>query len=105
MSNKKITMLKLRRILPLLAAGVSQREISNKIGIIRSSITAYKERAELSGKSYQELSSMSDSDIVSLFQRKDHRPCKDARYVDLEQRLEEYSRDIPQSRSTYECLL
>jgi len=53
MSNKKITMLKLKRILQLLAAGVSQREISNKVGISRSSITAYKDRADLSGNSYR----------------------------------------------------
>ena len=97
-------MLKLKRILQLLAAGVSQREISNKIGISRSSITAYKDRADLSGKSYQELLLISDSDVVSLLQRKDYRPGKDARYDMLEPLLKEYSQDITQNRSTYECL-
>ena len=104
MSNKKITMLKLKRILQLLAAGVSQREISNKVGISRSSITAYKERADSSGKSYQELLQMSDSDVVSVLQRKDYRPGKDARYDKLEPLLKDYSHDITQNRSTYECL-
>ena len=94
MSNTKITMLKLKRILQLLAAGISQREISNKVGISRSSITAYKERADSSGKSYQELLQMSDSDVVSVLQRKDYRPGKDARYDKLEPLLEEYSRDV-----------
>jgi len=97
-------MLKLKRILQLLAAGVSQREISNKVGISRSSITVYKDRADLSGKSYQELLLMSDPDVVSLLQRKDYRPGKNARYDMLEPLLKEYSYDILQKRSTYECL-
>lgn len=104
MSNKKITMLKLKRILQLLAAGVSQREISNKVGISRSSIAAYKDRADLSGKSYQDLLLLSDSDVASLLQRTDYRPGKDARYNVLEPLLQEYSGDITQNRSTYECL-
>jgi hypothetical protein len=44
------------------------------------------------GKSYQELLQMSDSDVVSVLQRKDYRPGKDARYDKLEPLLEEYSR-------------
>ena len=55
MANRKVTMTHLRAIIREFKLGTPMREIERKLKISRTSLRPYKERAESSGKSMDEL--------------------------------------------------
>ena len=63
MANRKATMTDLRMIIREFAKGTPMREIERKLNLSRTSLRTYKERAEQSGKSMQELQSLEDAVI------------------------------------------
>ncbi len=67
MSNKSITMVQIRRILQLLIAGNSIRQISTQLSIHRNTIKAYLIKFELTQKSYAELLTLDDFILGNLF--------------------------------------
>ena len=60
MANIKITMLELRKMVQYFDLNLSQRSISTKMRIRRTSVSVYKQRADSSGKSYKELLLLDD---------------------------------------------
>ena len=75
MANRKATMTDLRMIIREFAKGTPMREIERKLSLSRISIRTYKERAELSGKTMQELQALEDAELYSILSRNDvHRP-------------------------------
>ena len=55
MANRKVTMTHLKAIIREFKLGTPMREIERKLKISRTSLRPYKERAESSGKSMDEL--------------------------------------------------
>ncbi len=66
MANKVITMLRIRRMLQLLEKGLSLRKISKELEMGRNTISDYHARIGHSGKSYQELLSLSDNSLSKI---------------------------------------
>nr|WP_321373402.1 hypothetical protein [uncultured Bacteroides sp.] len=66
MANKVITMLRIRRMLQLLEKGLSLRKISKELEMGRNTISDYHARIGNSGKSYQELLSLSDNSLSKI---------------------------------------
>ena len=107
-------MIKLKRMLQLLAVQTSQRDICSKLQMGRGVLSEYKKRAESTGISFIELSHKSDSELEQLLQTqaaesKQGDPRKKAldtllpdlhvelqrRYVTVQLLWEEYIRDHP----------
>ena len=61
MANRKATMTDLRVIIREFAKGTPLREIERKLGLSRTSIRTYRERAEQSGRTMLELQSLEDA--------------------------------------------
>jgi len=60
MANIKITMLELRKMVQYFDLNLFQRSISTKMRISRTLVLVYKQRADSSGKSYEELLLLDD---------------------------------------------
>ena len=69
MANRKVTMTHLRAIIREFKLGTPMREIERKLKISRTSLRPYKERAESSGKSMDELLKM----VFRCYLRLEHR--------------------------------
>jgi len=66
MANKTKSMLQVRRILQLLSDGHSKREASRQTGASRNTIDSYEARFFQSGKGYNELLQLPDTELASL---------------------------------------
>jgi len=64
-------MLQVRRILQLLSDGHSKREASRQTGISRNTIDSYELRFQGSGKNYDELLQLPDTDLAALVYTKE----------------------------------
>ena len=71
MANRKATMTDLRVIIREFAKGTPLREIERRLGISRTSLRPYKERAEQSGKSMQELLQLEDAELHNVLSKGD----------------------------------
>ena len=69
MANRKVTMTHLRAIIREFKLGTPMREIERKLKISRTSLRPYKERAESSGKSMDELLKMEDADLHAILSK------------------------------------
>lgn len=104
MANIKITMLELRKMLQYFEMNLSQRSISSKMRISRTSVSVYKERADLSGKQYKELLSLDDAALSTLLQKGEYKPAADSRFKDLEPLIPDYVQELGRKYVTYELL-
>ncbi len=68
MSNKKITMMKLKRIIQMLSDGKSQNEICRETRSSKKTVSGYKKLADGTKLNYQELLLMEDSELEKLLQ-------------------------------------
>ena len=68
MSNKKITMMKLKRIIQMLSDGKSQNEICRETSSSKKTVSGYKKLADGTKLNYQELLLMEDSELEKLLQ-------------------------------------
>ena len=68
MSNKKITMMKLKRIIQMLSDGKSQNEICRETSSSKKTVSWYKKLADGTKLNYQELLLMEDSELEKLLQ-------------------------------------
>ena len=84
MANKTKSMLQVRRILQLLSDGQSKREVSRQIGASRNTIDSYEARFNLSGKSYDELRQLTDTDLAAVVypQKTVKEPDSKRKYID-----------------------
>ena len=74
MSNKKVTMMKLRRIIQMLSEGYSQNDICRETSSSKTTVSGYKKMADGTKLSYQELLLMEDSELEAMLQPKSDTP-------------------------------
>lgn len=95
MSNKHISMSKLKSIIQKLSKGASLRSISSQFKISRNTISLYKRKIEVLGIDYQEILSLSEDEICNLLQVTiSQRLEDDERYLDLMKRLSSYKKEL-----------
>ena len=70
MPNKKIEIMETRRILRLYESGKSQRFIAEYLGISRNTVIKYISFYKVCGRSYEEITRMSDQQLNELFEPK-----------------------------------
>ena len=87
MANIRITMLKLKRMLQLLAVKMPQREICSTLQMGRSVLSEYKKRADSTGSTYLDLSRLDDSELESLLHPKTDVIPADPRKIELDELL------------------
>ena len=81
------------------------REIERKLKISRTSLRPYRERAEASGKSMDELLKMEDADLHAILSKEDvHRNRDTNRYKFLLANIEDYAQAMTRKYMTYEVL-
>lgn len=84
MSNKKVTMMKLRRIIQMLSEGYSQNDICRETSSSKTTVSGYKKMADGTKLSYRELLLMEDSELEALLQPKSDNPPADPRKAELD---------------------
>ena len=104
MANIKITMLELRKMVQYFDLNLSQRSISTKMRISRTSVSVYKQRADSSGKSYKELLLLDDLGLCAILQKEEYKPTTDERFNELEPLLPFYMKEMERKHMTYELL-
>lgn len=105
MANRKATMTDLRVIIREFAKGTPLREIERKFGISRTSLRPYKERAEQSGKSMQELLLLEDAELHKVLTKGDGHRSRDAdRYAFMQGNVEGYAQSMKRKYMTYDVL-
>ena len=99
MANKALTMLQIRRILKLMMEECSLREIHRSTGIHRVTIKNYLHRFKSSGKTFSELSALSDHDLSVLVHPPRSNQTSDERYADLSTQLKRLSEELGNKHS------
>jgi len=97
-------MLQVRRILHLLSDGHSKREVSRQIGASRNTIDSYEARFNLSGKTYDELRQLSDTDLAVLVYPQQTVKESDPRRKYLSEHLDYYLNELSRTGVTRELL-
>lgn len=105
MANRKATMTDLRMIIREFAKGTPLREIERKLGISRTALRPYRERAEQSGRTMQELLGAEDAELHAILTKGDGHRSRDAdRYAFMQDNVEEYARSMQRKYMTYDVL-
>jgi len=105
MANRKATMTDLKIIIREFVKGTPLREIERKLKLSRTSIRAYKERAEQSGKTMHDLQSIPDAELHSILTKNDaHRGRDEERHKFMEDNLESYAQSMKRKYMTYDVL-
>lgn len=89
MSNKKIAMMKLKRIIQMLSDGMSLNAICKETHSSKTTVSSYKKLADDTKLSYQELLHMEDSKLEELLQPKTALPTADPRKEKLDSMMPE----------------
>lgn len=100
MANDKITMLKLKRMLQLLAANQSMNSICSELHMSKRTVQRYKTVALSTGKPYLDLSRLSEEELSALLQPLSPLPVVDGRKSDLDVRLDEYLSELRRPYTT-----
>ena len=70
--------------------GTPMREIERKLGISRTSLRPYRDRAEASGKTMEELLRLEDAELHAILSKEDVHRNRDAdRYAFIQEHIEE----------------
>jgi len=104
MANDRITMLKLRRLLQLLAANQSLNSICSELHMSKRTVHSYKKAALLTGTSLQDLMCFTDDQLFALFQPPSPVPVADTRKSVLEGLLTEYLSELKRPYVTVQTL-
>ena len=104
MANKTKSMLQVRRILQLLSDGHSKREASRQTGTSRNTIDSYELRFQGSGKSYDELLQLPDTDLAALVYTKETIKKSDPRRKYLNEHLDYFLNELSRTGVTRELL-
>jgi len=103
MSNKPITMQKLRQIIRLYGQGKGSKSISSMLGVSRTTIKKYLQIFHFSGMSYETFFSKSDQELSVLFEV--HKsPLPSARQLALEELLPSLCKQLKRKGVTREQL-
>ncbi|MBQ6311108.1 MAG: IS21 family transposase [Bacteroidales bacterium] len=107
MPNKPISMTKIRQVLRCYAAGKGSKTIGKMLGMSRTTVKKYLQIYLKCGKSYEEIISMEDSALHSLFQEQEKMPKEDVispRHQELQKLLPSYLKRL-KKRGTTRMLL
>ena len=102
MANKRIEMTDVKHILRLLKNGEKKRAISRILGIGRNTVNRYIVDFKLTGKSYDELSKLSSSELALLLKKEKKSPSK--RYEELSGMFVELEGELKKTGATYLAL-
>jgi len=97
-------MLQVRRILQLLSDGHSKREASRQTGTSRNTIDSYELRFQGSGKNYDELLQLPDTDLAALVYTKEPVKKSDPRRKHLNEHLDYFLNELSRTGVTRELL-
>ena len=100
MSHKKISMMKLKRIIQMLNDGISQNEICRETNSSKRTVSEYKKLAQGSKLNYQQLLQKEDSELEMLLQPPVALPPPDPRRVELEKMMPEITRQLSRRYAT-----
>ena len=104
MSNKKVTMMKLRRIIQMLSEGYSQNEICRETSSSKTTVSGYKKMADGTKLSYRELLLMENSELEALLQPKLAALPPDPRKAELEALMPEVMKRLSKRYATVELV-
>jgi len=104
MSNKKVTMMKLRRIIQMLSEGYSQNDICRETSSSKRTVSGYKKMADGTKLSYRELLLLEDSDLEALLQPKPDNPPADPRKAELDALMPEIIQRLSRRYATVEMV-
>lgn len=104
MSNTKITMMKLKRIIQMLSDGKSQNEICRETSSSKKTVSRYKKLADDTKLSYQELLRMEDSELEELLQAPKAPVKTDPRKEQLDGMMPEVMRRLGQRYSNVQLV-
>lgn len=104
MSNKKISMMKLKRIIQMLNDGISQNEICRETNSSKRTVSEYKKLAQGSKLNYQQLLQKEDSELEMLLQPPVVLPPPDPRRVELEKMMPEITRRLSRRYATIQLV-
>lgn len=100
MANDKITMLKLKRLLQLLAGGQSLNRISAELHMSKRTVSKYKKAALESGQSFSELLHLDDEQLCNLLQPESPTCLTDERKNNLDVLLNDYINELKRPHVT-----
>ena len=105
MANRKATMTDIRVIIREFVRGTSLREMERKLHISRTSLRAYRDRAEASGKAMVDLLNLEDAELNAIMVKGDGHRSRDAdRYAFMQENVEEYAQQMKRKYMTYDVL-
>jgi len=103
MSNKPISMHKLRQVIRLHGQGKGIKSINSMLGTSRNTIKKYLQIFHTSGMSYEKFFDMNDGELFTMFQVKPS-PKPNQRQLDLENMLPELCKQLKRKGVTREHL-
>ena len=105
MANVKTTMTDIRVIIREFSRGTSLREMERTLKLSRTSLRAYRERAEASGKCMIDLLKLNDAELQAIMMKGDGHRVRDAeRYAFMQENVEDYAKDMRRKYMTYDVL-
>ena len=94
MSNKPITMQKLRQVIRFYGQGKGTKSISRIVGISRNTVKKYLQIFHTSGINYEQIFNMSDSELAVMFEVQ-KKPCElSQKQLDLEAMLPSFCKQL-----------
>lgn len=104
MANKTITMLKIKRIIQLKAAGKSKSHIARELGIHRATLNTYLTKLAASGKSFESLLKLDDDALGRLVLHDNNTVQPDARLQVLQEQFPSYVEELNKTGVTRQLL-
>ncbi len=104
MANKKVSMLRIRKLIQLSARGLSQRKISKEMKMGRNIVSMYLEQIKRSGQSCQSLLELDDAALSALLSPPSKEMSKDERFCALEPLLPAYAKELKRTGVTKHLL-
>ena len=106
MANQRIALMDLQQLLQLKAKGISNRSISERIGISRNTVNEYVKLFKQLNQSFTELAALDISNLKKLLAelKPDVKPSVDVRQADLEQQIGKYLKLLKHPGATYQSI-
>ncbi len=100
MANKKVSMLRIRKLIQLTTRGLSQRKISKEMKMGRNIVSMYLEQIKRTGQSCQSLLELDDASLSALLSPPAKQTSKDERFCTLEPLLPGYAKELKRTGVT-----
>ncbi len=100
MANKRVSMLRIRKLIQLTARGLSQRKISKEMRMGRNIVSMYLEQIKRTGQSCQSLLELDDAALAALLSSPPKQIPVDERFCSLEPLLPIYAKELKRTGVT-----